>query len=158
MISVPVRFLRRLAGRRRGPAIDAAFVAQVRAQLEPTLAAAGFHPLGATGILEGRRRATLVRYAAEPVAFAARYPGAREFLRAEGDPLEFWVARDAATGTVRSELEGFTPAALLAAVRAGPGAPALRRDLGEAHAASHELAVARVADVLRRFLAVAATP
>ena len=156
MISTPARIVRLLGRASTTAPVDAVFVARVRERIEPPLATAGFDFVTAEAAADARRRSTVVRYRADPGTFIQRFPGARGLLRAEGAPLEFWIARDADAGTVTSELESFEPAALLAAVRAGPGAPPRRRHVEGVPTASFEEAVDRDAELLTRFLAVVA--
>ena len=156
---------RRVGRRASTPAVDEAFVADVRARLEPSLEEAGFafdraEPLAAAAgaAAPTGRRGVAVRYQVDPEPFLARFPGLAGHLRSEGDPLELSVMLDAARGTVRTELESFELAALLAVVRAGPGAPARRRELesGASEPLPVELALDRAVELLRRLVDAAA--
>lgn len=140
------------------PPLDDAFVRRVRDELEPLLASSGFAFQRAEPSVDGDTRSTVVRYVTNPGAFAARFPAIRGHLRTEGSPLELGVALDADRRTVATKLEGWELSALLAAVRAGPGAPPPRRHLddGEAAALPPDAAIDRAAELLRRLFDAAA--
>lgn len=138
--------------------VDAPFVADVRARIDPVVADTGFAFVAAEPVGPPGPRSTVVRYRAEPEAFAARFPGTAGQLRSEGSPLELWFALDEARRTVRVGLESWQPSALLAVVRAGPGAPPRRRELDDADVRSlpPEPALDRAQDLLRRLFEAAA--
>ena len=141
------------------PSLDDAFVARVREVLEPVLAPSGFVFVRAEAGADRAARTTVVTFevAAEP--FTARYPGTVGHLRSEGSPLSLWAELDADRDAVRLELESWQLSALLAVVRAGPGAPPRRRQLDDAAVSSlpPDAALDRAADLLRRLFDAAAS-
>ncbi len=153
--------VRRVAPGATPSPFDDAFAGRVRERLEPVLAPAGFVFAG-TDV--GRadedrpRTATVVRFEASPEAFVDRYPRAAGHLRAEGSPLELWAELDHDRDAVRFEFESWHLSALLAVVRAGPGAPPRRRRLDDDAITSlaPDAALDRAADLLRRLLDAAA--
>jgi hypothetical protein len=141
--------------------LDDVFVERVRERLEPLLAAAGFAFAGSDGGRDDEDRpanATVVRFEVAAEAFVADHPGVAGHLRTDGSPLELWAELDQDRHAVRFELESWQLSALLAVVRAGPGAPPRRRQLDDAAANSlpTDAALDRAAELLRRLLDAAA--
>jgi hypothetical protein len=147
--------VRRVAAGPAAPSLDDAFVARVRKRLEPVIAPAGFVFTGADagrGDEDRPSAATVVRFAVAAQPFVAGHPGVAGHLRDEGSPLELWAELDADRDAVRLEFESWHLSALLAVVRAGPGAPPRRRRLDDDTIAAlgPEAALDRAAELLRR--------
>ncbi len=153
--------VRRVTPGPAAPPLDEAFVARVRERLGPVLAPAGFLFAGADAGRDDEdrpRTATVARFEVSPEAFVDRYPGVAGHLRVEGSPLELWAELDHDRDAVRLELESWHLSALLAVVRAGPGAPPRRRRLDDEAITSlvPDAALERAGDLLRRLLDAAA--
>jgi hypothetical protein len=140
------------------PPLDDAFVARVREVLEPVLAPSGFVFARAEPGADRTTRTTVVTFEVDAEPFVARYPRTAGHLRSEGSPLSLWAELDADRDAVRLELESWQLSALLAVVRAGPGAPPKRRHLADdaVSSLSPDATLERAAALLRRLFDAAA--
>ena len=139
------------------PPLDDAFIAYVRERLEPVLVPSGFVFSRADAGVHRGGRTTAVRFAVDAEPFVTRYPGVVGHLRSEGSALELWTELDVDRGSVSFRIEDWQLPALLAAVRAGPGAPPRRRRTDETMGLiGWDAALDRGVELLRRLFDAAA--